>query len=475
MTQIFSGFLGFRLLIASFSLASLNANERPNILLIMADDLGWSDLGCYGNELIDTPNIDSLSREGVRFTRAYAMPVCTPTRVSIQSGKNPTTLKIQHPNPHNRPWGKLTTPHQHWRLALEEQTIAEVLATNGYNSFHVGKWGSGHSRQQQGYVSAPTQMPTGPYAKKVSNFEKANPEKNIGRFLRQAVRFIEENKDTPFFCMFSPIQVHTTLEARPDLVEKYSRRFARNRTSIHPTYAGMVETFDETVGLLVEVLESLNLTENTVVVVCSDNGGVLNERGYLPSGWEENVTDNWPLRSEKGSLYEGGIRIPLIIRWPGTVRPGRESDELVACQDFLPTFADITGSNRDSLELDGVSLKPLLEESGRLDRDTLFWHYPRYHHSTPSSAIISNQYKLIHFYEDGRNELYDLNSDVGERFDLSEKIPSTKRKLQAKLSNWLESVEAAIPQPNPEFDPAKQLIWGPRPRDRWQEQFALPE
>ncbi len=186
--------------------------------------------------------------------------------------------------------------------------------------------------------------------------------------------------------------------------------------------------------------------------------------------------DYWPIFCDfAGIPYEGGIRIPLIIHWPGTVRSGRVSDKLVACQDFLPTFADITGSNRDSLELDGVSLRPLLEESGRLNRDTLFWHYPRYHHSTPSSAIISNQYKLIHFYEDGRNELYDLSKDEGERFDLSKKIPSTKRKLLAKLSTWLESVEAAIPQPNPEFDPAKQLIWGPRPRDSWQKQFALPE
>ncbi|MCB1123671.1 MAG: sulfatase-like hydrolase/transferase, partial [Verrucomicrobiae bacterium] len=293
----------FFLLTISF----LSGAEKPNILLILADDLGWSDLGCYGNELIDTPNIDGLAKQGMRFTDAYAMPVCTPTRVSIQSGKNPATLKIQHPNPHNRPWGKLTTPRQYWRLPLAETTLAEALASNGYTSYHVGKWGSGYSRQAQGYATDPSSRPTGSYSALVENFEKNNPQKRIGPFLRQAVCFIEENRDRPFFCMFSPLQVHTGLEARDDLIEKYNLRFSKHRTSIHPIYAAMVEALDESVGIFMRVLEELKLSDNTVVVFCSDNGGVLNERGYVPAGWEENVTDNWPLRSEKGSLYEGGI------------------------------------------------------------------------------------------------------------------------------------------------------------------------
>lgn len=205
---------------SSFFTLQIGAHSKPNILLIMADDLGWSDLACYGNPVIDTPHIDQLAQVGMRFTQAYAMPVCTPTRVSIQSGKNPATLKIQHPNPHNRPWGKLTTPRQFWKLPLEETTIAEALAKNDYVSYHVGKWGSGFSRQQQGYVQNPTHLPKGAYADKIAQFEAANPEKRIGLFLRQTVAFIEENQDGPFFCIFSPIQVHTGLEARTELIEK---------------------------------------------------------------------------------------------------------------------------------------------------------------------------------------------------------------------------------------------------------------
>jgi len=458
-----------------FTIGNAVSRSNPNILLIMADDLGWSDLGCYGNEFIDTPHSDRLAMEGMRFTQAYAMPVCTPTRVSIQSGKNPDTLKIQHPNPHNRPWGKLETPRQYWRLPLEETTIAEALAREGYVAYHVGKWGSGFSRQAKGYAENPEGMPIGPYAERIARFESENSEKNLGRYLRQAVRFIENNQSGPFFCFFSPIQVHTTLEARPELVEKYNRRLASHRSAIHPIYAAMVEAFDDSIGLLLDVLDELDLAQNTLVVLCSDNGGVFNERGYVPGGWEENVTSNWPLRSEKGSLYEGGIRIPLIVRWPGKVLANSESPARVACYDFLPTFCDIAGVDISDLEVDGTSFSSEWQRIGSFQRDTLYWHYPRYHHSTPSSAAISGRYKLIHFYEDGRNELYDIDSDIGERFNLAETEPMLARSLKRQLDSWLRSVDAAIPQANPSFDPSKEVIWGPRPRDSWHEQFALPE
>ncbi len=475
MIQIFSGFLGFWLLIASFSLASLNANERPNILLIVADDLGWSDLGCYGNELIDTPNIDKLAVEGMRFTDAYAMPVCTPTRVSIQSGKNTATLEIQHPNPHNRPYGKLLTPRQYWRLPLEETTIAEALAQGGYISYHTGKWGSGRKRQDHGYVENPEGSPTGPYAERVLQFEKSNPEKRLGQQVRQATRFIENNKDRPFFCMLSPVQVHTPLETRADLVAKYKHRFSQQRTSINPIYAGMVEVFDEAVGIMLDVIDALDLAENTLVLVTSDNGGVVNEMGYVPGGWPEIVTHNWPLRSEKGTLYEGGVRIPLIMRLPGRIAPDSVTGERAACYDYWPTFCDFAGIPYDPASRDGLSLRPVLERNASLDRDTLYWHYPRYHHSTPTSAIIHGDYKLLHFYEDGRNELYNLAEDIGEQFDLSEKLPGTTDKLKKKLDTWLTSVNAAIPEPNPNFDERNQLIWGTRDPQTWHEQLALPE
>ena len=451
------------------------AANPPNILLILADDMGWSDLGCYGNHLIDTPHIDGLATQGMRFTDAYAMPVCTPTRVSIHSGKNPATLKIQHPNPHNRPYAKLLTPRQHWQLPLNEITIAEALAVRGYASFHVGKWGSGHTRQEQGYMAIPTELPTGPYSAAVRAFEKANPEKNMGMFVRQSVRFIEAHQDQPFFCILSAVQVHTSLEARANLIEKYQRRFALNQTVIHPIYAAMVEVFDESVGVMLNVIEQLGLADNTVVIVASDNGGVENERGYVPGGWDGPVTHNWPLRNEKGSLYEGGIRVPFIVRWPKHITPGALSHERIACYDLLPTFCDIAGASYPPTSLDGVSFLPVLEGRGQLQREALYWHYPRYHHSTPSSAIIAGDYKLIYFYEDERKELYNLNEDLGERFDLSEQQPETTATLKQKLFAWLASVDAAIPQPNPNFDERNQLIWGPRDPQTWTKSFALPQ
>lgn len=476
MSRRFVSSISLLLLYSCLSLAGRATSARPpNILFIMADDMGWSDLGCYGNELINTPHIDRVAAEGMRFTRAYAMPVCTPTRVSIQSGKNTATLQIQHPNPHNRPFAKLLTPRQYWRLPLEETTIAEALSTAGYRSYHTGKWGSGRTRQDHGYAPNPQQQLSGDYAEMVYTFEAANPEKNLGTQVRQAAQFIQENQDRPFFCMLSPVQVHTALEVRDDLVTKYSRRFATERSGIHPIYAGMVEAFDDAVGIMLEVVDELGLADNTIVIVTSDNGGVENENGYIPGGWPEKVTNNWPLRSEKGTLYEGGIRIPLVFRWPGQIERNLVSDELVACYDFLPTFVDVADADLPDTHLDGVSLLPVLTQGATIDRETLYWHYPRYHHSTPASAIIRGNLKLLHFYEDGRNELYNLAEDVGERFDLSESQPKLAADLKSDLDAWLISVNAAIPEPNPDFDPRNQLRWGPRDPQTWTESFALPE
>lgn len=450
-------------------------DRPPNIVLIMADDIGWSDLRSYGNDFIDTPNMDRIAQQGMRFTDAYAMPVCTPTRVSLQSGKNPATLQIQHPNPHHRPYGKLITPPQYWRLPLTETTIAEALAPAGYTSYHVGKWGSGRSRQEHGYVDDPTGAITGPYRTSVNAFAAANPEKRLGDMVHQAVRFMEDNVDRPFYCMLSPIQPHTPLEARPELVAKYREKSRTQRTAIDPRYAAMIETFDETVGLMAEVIEQLGLTDQTLFIVYSDNGGVESERGYVPAGWDGAVTHNWPLRNEKGTLYEGGIRVPLIVRWPGQVAAGVTSHERVVCYDFLPTFADIAGVPIKAGTLDGLSFRPVLGQTAPLNRDEFFWHHPRYHHSTPASAIIAGDYKLIHFYEDGRNELYHLTSDIGESQDLSAVLPEQTAALKAKLDIWLASVNAAIRQPNPHYDERNQLIWGPRDPQTWMQSFALPE
>ena len=449
--------------------------KRWNFLFVLVDDLGWSDLGCYGNEFIDTPNIDRLSEQGMRFTSAYAMPVCTPTRVCVQTGKNNASLNIQHPNPHVRPWAKLLVPEQKWQLDASEITIAEALKPAGYVCGHFGKWGSGYSKghlsEDQGYIKPEGRsFKKHHYTDKLEKFARENPYKGIGRQLRQGIQFIEENQRRPFLCTLSYKMVHSPPEAKEALIEKYKKRRQEYRTVIHPEYAAMVETVDETMGILEEILTTLNLRENTIVIFYSDNGGVISERGYLRHGFEEVLTHNWPLRGEKGSLYEGGIRVPLIISWPGKVKAGTLCDTPVICHDLLPTFLHIAGVEHPNPEIvDGKSLVPLLKQTENLDREALYWHYPRYHHSSPCAAIRQGDYKLIKYYENNQIELYNLRDDIGEQFDLSNKQKEEAFNLQEKLDQWLRSVDARVPKSNPEYDPDKEIIWGERlPKKWWQ-------
>lgn len=453
--------------------------NNPNILFVLVDDMGWSDPSCYGNPVIQTPNIDQLARDGMRFTNAYADPVCAPSRAAIQTGLSSARLRMTGvPNGHRRPWAKLLPPEIYWQLPLEYHTIAEVLSENGYVSGIFGKWHLGydekHQPDDQGYVF-PRDIPlTGEYADQVTAWVENNPYKGIGKQVMQSVQFLEQYQNQPFFCFVSYNMVHTGLEARPELVDKYKEIMARNRTVIHPVYAAMCETVDETLALFDDVLETLGIAQNTVLIFASDNGGVVEERGFLFHGFEELVTHNWPLKGEKGSLYEGGVRVPMIVRWPGKIQAGSESADPMHLVDLFPTFLEITGSHEVKGRIkgkgspyDGRSIVDILtgKPSGE-DRD-IFWHYPHYHHSRPASAIRSDRYKLIHFYEDGRSELYDLETDIGEWTDISYTRPEVVRELAAKLENWLEDTEALLPVDNPEYNYDLELLWGPRLN--WQE------
>ena len=450
----------------------------PNIVLILIDDLGWRDIGVAGSTFYETPNIDRLASEGARFTRFYtASPVCSPTRSSIQTGRNPARLHITN-------WiggeerGRLLQEADYRRaLPLDETTLAEALAPAGYTSGYIGKWHLGvppAMPRDQGYAVTVAVNHAGqpgayfpPYGKegtptKVPDLDEDPPGTYLtDRLTDEAVTFIEAQRKGPFFLMLAHYTVHTPLQAQPELTEKYKARVSalppldgpafrsegsgaqtRQRQD-HAVYAAMVEAMDRSVGRVLDTLARLDLTRNTIVVFMSDNGGLSTVQNST-SG----PTSNLPLRAGKGWLYEGGIRAPFIVRWPGRVKAGSTIDTPGITDDVLPTLVEMAGVTRaGGRELDGVSLAPLFEGRTIAPRP-LFWHFPHYHGSghTPAGAVRSGQYKLIEWFEDGRTELYDLQADEGERHDLAGTMPEKAKELRAMLQSWRTRVGAGMPE-----------------------------
>lgn len=440
---------------------------KLNVVFILVDDLGWADLGCYGNTFNETPMIDRLAGEGMRFTDAYAAcSVCSPTRASIMTGKYPATLHLTDYIPgHRRPWAKLAVPTFNQALPLDEVTIAEALKPAGYVSGHFGKWHLGpgtHYPDKQGFDTSIVHNGQHFYPQ-----FRTTPEIDIedGAYLAdvltdRAVQFIETNRDKPFFLHLSHFAVHIPLQAKPESIAKYAAKPRPAEGVNNPTYAAMLESVDQSVGRIMAKLDELDLTRRTLVIFTSDNGGLI--RSYAGTG--PVVTSNASLRGEKGTLYEGGIRVPLIVRWPGVVDPGKTSDVPVCSIDYLPTIAIAAGcAVAPAWGVDGVSLMPVLTQSGGLDRDALYWHYPHYHHDTPAGAIRQGRFKLIEHYEDGALELYDLSADVGERMNLAARMPDRAAAMRKKLAAWRKSVNAQENAPNPDFDPAREPRWGQRP------------
>ncbi len=427
--------------------------KKPNFVFILIDDMGWSDLGCYGNPFHETPNIDNLARKGMRFTDAYAAcPVCSPTRASIVAGQYPARVGItDFIRGHWRPYEKLRVPiNRQQHLPLESVTFAEALKSAGYVSGAFGKWhlgGKPYSPEHQGFDRV------------VSGVRNLN-DKQVTGFTDCAMKFIGDNKNKPFFLYLAHHTVHIPLQAPRELIEKYERK-AKPATGVNnPVYAAMIEHLDDSVGRILKKLDELHLADRTVVVFFSDNGG-LRQRF---DGKGEVVTTNAPLRAEKGTLYEGGIREPLIVRWPGLVKPGSVCNVPVSSVDFYPTFLEVAGAAGDPNHvLDGESLVPLLKQTRKLKRDAIFWHYPHYHHSTPAGAIRQGDWKLIEFFEDNRLELYNVRTDIGEKSNLADKMPHKARELHQKLAAWRRSVRAEMPTPNPDFDPARRFEWGRHP------------
>jgi arylsulfatase A len=437
--------------------APLMANphaERPNIVFILADDLGWADLGCYGSTFYKTPNLDRLAKRGMRFTDAYAASsVCSPTRASIMSGKYPARLDLTLwlTGSSGRKRKLLDAPHAK-HLPLEDTTIAEALKEFGYTTAAVGKWHLGpkaYYPEKQGFdlnvAGTHYGWPPGGYFLP-NRMELPGAKKGdylTDRLTDEGLNFIEKNKDRLFFLYQSYHSVHTPIQGKPELVERYRARVKADSPQKNATYAAMVHSLDENVGRIMAKLDELRLSKRTVVIFFSDNGGYLG------------ATSNVPLRKGKGYSYEGGHREPLIVSYPGHVPASSVCHVPVISTDFYPTILDLAGlPSKPKQHLDGVSFAPLLRDpAAKLDREAIYWHYPHYspQGGTPSGAIRLGDYKLIEFFEDGHVELYDLAKDLSEKNDLSRTMPQKTRELHEKLRAWRKDMDAKMPPVNPGY------------------------
>ena len=438
----------------------------PNIVLIYADDLGWRDLGVQGSGFYETPNIDRLAAEGMRFTDAYAnAPNCAPSRAALISGQYAPRTGIYTVGSSERGPAEeraLLAVENETTLGLDVVTIAEVLSDAGYATGHAGKWhlgGEGFLPEDQGFTWSIAGNEAGappdyfyPYARgdrRVPGLEDgAEGEYLPERLVDEGIDFIDRSQGGPFFLYLSHYTVHTPIQAREEITERYRTKPPADGHE-NPTYAAMIESLDQGVGRILDALEERGLSENTVVIFASDNGG------FGP------VTSMAPLRGSKGMLYEGGIRTPLMVRWPEGIAPGSTSATPVIGLDLYPTFAELAGASLpEDQPLDGVSLVPALTGSGEVPERDLVWHFPAYleadrsvsgpWRTTPASALRRGPYKVIHFFEDDRWEVYDLTSDVSETDDLSAARPELTEQLRSRLQAWWTDVDAFLPtEPNP--------------------------
>jgi len=450
-----------------------DGSRRPNVVFFLIDDLGWTDAGCYGSKYFETPHIDQLARDGMRFTDGYAAcAVCSPTRAAVMTGRYPARLGVtdwirasfqgsQIPADGKNPSGfvggknrKVLCPQNALWMELEEITIAEVLKKADYTTCYIGKWHLGFEDwypDKQGfdyniggcdYGHPPSYFD--PFKRKDGlGIPTLSPRKE-GEYLTdreadEASRFIREHSDVPFFLYMAHYAVHTPIQGKKELIEKYKAKPPTNQKN--PTYAAMVESVDDSVGKIMKTLEELHLAENTVVIFTSDNGGLMGP------------THNAPLRAGKGHPYEGGIREPLIVRWPRVVKAGTTCGEPVTSVDYFPTICEMTGLKQPSdREIDGESILPLLTQKGSLQRDAIYWHFPHYRgRIVPYSIIRSGDWKLIKRYDGKEFELFNLRDDISEKEELSEKLPAKVKELNTKLTAWLQSQSAKMPKANPEY------------------------
>lgn len=462
-------------LITSCTRKQTSEPQKPNIVFILVDDMGWKDLSCYGNEFHETPAIDQLAQEGIRFTDAYAScPVCSPTRASILTGKYPVNVNITDWIPGRQhgiglePDKKLKVPEFDHELRREYVTLAEALKEAGYVSASIGKWhlgDTGFLPVDQGFDINIAGNRRGSPPDYFWPFERRNREGEIvyslpyiksmaeeGDYLtdvltNEAIKFVEDHADTSFFMYLPFYTVHIPLMGKEPLVDKYEAKSKDMADTVfqNPIYAAMIETLDKNVGRLVAAIDSLKLSENTVIFLTSDNGGLSVKEGpHTPA------TSNAPLRAGKGYVYEGGVREPLIVRWKGKIKPDRVSNQVITSVDFFPTIMSIVHQKYEG-NIDGIDISPVLFEDKALPSRPVYWHYPHYSNQggTPASAVREGRYKLIEFYTDGHLELYDLENDIAEQNNLANEMPSLTDSLYRKLQTWKRETYAALPTENP--------------------------
>ncbi len=463
--------------------AEIGSDNAPNFVVILVDDLGYMDVGANNPKCFyETPNIDRLAKSGMRFTDGYAAnPVCSPTRYSLMTGKYPTRVQATNFFSGKR-GGKFKPAPLNGKMPLDEITIAQALKDKGYATFFAGKWHLGSSEeyypQNRGFdVNIGGYSRGGPYSGKKYFAPFENPQIKVespegdhlpARLARETASFIHTNRDKPFLAYLAFYSVHTPLMGRPDLVDKYKKKAAAiageefadeeqifgdkpRRVRIlqkHAVYAAMVEAMDQAVGKVLQQLEDSGVADNTVVLLTSDNGGLSTSEG--------SPTSNLPLRGGKGWVYEGGIREPWIVRYPGVTKAGAECAEPISSIDLFPTIAAAAGISVNH-KIDGIDIRPALRGE-TLNRESLFWHYPHYSNQggIPGGAIREGDFKLIERYEDGRVHLYNLAADLGESNDLAEAMPERVKQMRNRLHTWYQSVDAKFLQ-----EKAGQVPWQP--------------
>ncbi len=472
---------------------------QPNIVFILADDLGWADTSPYGHtQYYHTPNLERLAKRGMLFTRAYsASPFCSPTRASIMTGLSPARTGITVPNCHlpevrlqatpgtsAGPGQKSVQPTTVSRLNTTYFTMAEALKKAGYATGHFGKWHLGpepYSPLQQGFdVDIPHYSGPGPGGgyiapwKKIDNFDPdpGEPDQHLeDRMAKEAVKFMEKNKDQPFFLNYWMFSVHSPYGGKKSLIDKYKATVNPQDPQRSPTYAAMVESMDDAVGTLIDTLDRLKLTDNTIIIFTSDNGGNMYDTidGTTP-------TSNAPLRGGKGTVYEGGVRVPCIVSIPWLVQAQSRNDTLIQSSDFYPTFLDLLALKPQAgQQFDGISIVPALKGKP-LDRQAIFTFYP--HNGTvpdwqpPSVTATEKEWKLIRLFYQGENgahryKLFNLKDDLGEKHDLSAQEPERVKAMDARIEQFLVDTQAVRPVPNPKFDPSQYQpeLEGIRPPD----------
>lgn len=516
----------FLLLLFALAPPSLiRADERPpNIVFFLVDDLGWTDVGCFGSTFYETPNVDRLASEGVRFTNAYAAcHVCSPTRASILSGKYPARLRLTDWLPGRRefPFQRLMNAEIHQHLPLDEVTLAEALKQHGYRTMHIGKWHLGedpYGPLQQGFDRrAPDWNKGWPRAGYHAPFRLDGLPDQPGQYLTdrltdEAEKFIEANREHPFFLYLSHFAVHDPIQGRRDLVEKYEAKLASTtlpadepfilegnpdaadpltrdqlqRLISRPPFAGyrvlpqrtvkikqrqdnvqfaaMVSAMDESLGRVTAKLKSLGLSDNTIVVFFSDNGGMSaanfgNPKRVVPPNRLDAAfsTANLPLRGAKGWLYEGGIRVPMIVKWSGQAKRNAVCDEPVISTDFYPSLLEMADlPPMPEQTVDGVSFVSALQGKP-FRRGPIFWHFPHYSNhgmQSPGGAIRLGDYKLLEYFENGSVQLFNLRNDIGEQRNLAERQPEKANQLRARLHAWRKEVAARMMPPNPNYEPS---------------------